>query len=91
MSQLIYNISKFLNCGVVSEKQKYIQFRVAKFEDIKSKIVPFFEAYSMHGIKNLNYKDFCGILELVQSKEHFTAEGISRIKKIKECMNLNRS
>ena len=57
-SVLIYNISKFLNCGAISGNQKYLQFRVTKFEDVESKIIPFFKNYTMHGIKNLNYQDF---------------------------------
>jgi len=39
-SDLIYNISKFLDCGTISNNQKYIQLRVTKFEDVETKIIP---------------------------------------------------
>jgi hypothetical protein len=45
----------------------------------------------MHGIKNLNYLDFCKIMELVQSKVNMTTEGINEIKTIKEGMNFGRT
>lgn len=57
------NINKFLDCGIISENNKYIQLKVSKFEDIKSKIIIIFATYSMHGIKQLNYLDFCKILD----------------------------
>jgi len=90
---LIYDIFKFLNCGAISSNQKYIQFRVTKFEDVETKIIPFFKNYPMHGIKHLNYLDFCleKIMELVQSKVHMTTEGINEIKTIKEGMNFGRT
>ena len=88
---MIYNISKFLDCGAISSNQKYIQLRVTKFEDVETKIIPFFKNYPMHGIKNLNYLDFCKIMELVQSKVHMTTEGINKIKTIKEGINFGRT
>jgi hypothetical protein len=90
-SDLIYDISKFLDCGTVSSNQKYIQFRVTKFEDVETKIIPLFKNYPMHGIKNLNYLDLCKIMELVQSKVHMTTKGINEIKTIKEGMNFGRT
>ena len=90
-SDLIYNISKFLDCGTISSNPKYIKLRVTKFEDVETKIIPFFKNYPMHGIKNLNYLDFCKIMELVQSKVHMTTEGINEIKTIKQGMNFGRT
>lgn len=90
-SDLIHKISKFLNCGATNCNEKYIQLRVTKFEDVETKIIPFFKKYPMHGIKNLNYLDFCKIMELVQSNVHITTKGINEIKTIKEGMNLGRT
>jgi len=47
----------------------------------------------MHGIKNLNYLDFCKIMELVQSKVNLTTEGINEIKTRlrREGMNFGRA
>jgi LAGLIDADG DNA endonuclease family protein len=90
-TDLMYNIYKYLNCGTISSNKKYLQFRVTKFEDVERKIIPFFINYPMYGIKNLNYLDFCKIMELVQSKVHLTTEGINKIKSIKEGMNFGRT
>lgn len=89
-SDLIYKIAKFLDCGAISSNQKYIQLKVSKIEDIDKKVIPFFRNYPMHGIKNLNYQDFCQIMELVHSKVHLTTEGINKVKSIKEGMNFGR-
>lgn len=91
-SQLIFKLSKYLNCGTVSTSamKKYIQYRVTKFEDIKFKIIPFFKKYRMQGIKRFNFEDFCQVMELVQSNAHLTSEGLDKIKCIKKNMNLGR-
>lgn len=88
--QLIESISKYLSCGTVSENEKYILFRVTKFEGIKSKIIPFFNKYHLRGIKEKNFLYFCKLLELVQSKAHLTRQGLDEITRIKEGMNLRR-
>ena len=90
-NDFIYKISKFLDCGAISSNEKYIQLRVTKFEDVEIKIIPFFKNYPMQGIKNLNYLDFCKIMELVQSKVHITTKGINKIKPIKQGMNFGRT
>lgn len=88
--ELLQKISKFLGCGTTSENEKYIQLRVTKFEDIKSKFIPFFNIYPMRGIKERNFRYFCIIFELVQSKAHLTRQGLDEIIRIKEGMNLRR-
>lgn len=90
-SDLIYKSAKFLDCGAISSNQKYIQLKVSKFEDIDKKVISFFKNYPMHGIKNLNYQDFCQIMELVHSKVHLTSEGINKVKSIKEGINFGRT
>lgn len=87
---LLSQVSKYLDCGTISGNAKYIQFRVTKLGDIESKIIPFFKKYPMHGIKNLNFEDFCTIFDLVQTKAHLTSEGLDKIKKINGGMNLRR-
>nr|YP_009574411.1 hypothetical protein [Arthrobotrys musiformis]QBM31529.1 hypothetical protein [Arthrobotrys musiformis]QBM31679.1 hypothetical protein [Arthrobotrys musiformis] len=87
---LISNISKYLNCGTISNNTKYTQFRVTKFEDIDEKIISFFHKYSLHGIKKLNFEDFCVVMAMVKSKVHLTFEGFEKIEKIISGMNLKR-
>jgi hypothetical protein len=87
---LITNFSKYLNCGTIFAKLNYISFTVSKFEDIESKIIPFFQKYPLQGIKRSNFEDFCEIMKLVQSKAHLTPEGFDKIHKIKDGMDFGR-
>lgn len=49
-----------MNCGAVySHSENAFVFKVGKFVDINKKIIPIFKAYSIQGIKQLDYQDFC--------------------------------
>ena len=84
-------IAESLGCGIISSNDKYVSLKVAKFEDIRTKIIPFFKEYPMIGIKNLNFEDYCIIMDKVESGVHLTPEGFEEIRKIKEGMNFGRS
>jgi hypothetical protein len=62
--ELINSFIKYLDCGRIQKRKdkEAIAFEVNKFEDIKSKIIPFFQKYPLQGIKVLNFEDFCKIL-----------------------------
>ena len=47
----------------------------------------FFLEYVVEGIKALDFKDFCGIVEIINNKIHLTLEGLKEIQKIKSKMN----
>jgi len=63
---------------------------VVNFKDIFEKIIPFFDAYPIKGVKALDYSDFKKVANLMHNKEHpLTAEqGLSKIQSIKLNMNL---
>jgi len=58
-------------------------FTVSKFSDLFQIIIPFFSKYPLQGSKNLDFMDFCKIVNLMQSKSHLTIEGIEQIRQIK--------
>jgi hypothetical protein len=58
--------------------------------DIENKVIPFFNQYLILGVKRLDFEDFKTVAELIKNKEHLNAEGLSKIIKIVEGMNLNR-
>lgn len=62
-------------------------FSVTKFSDIELKIIPFFLKYPLHGIKALDFADFCKAVEIIKAKEHLTNEGLAKIEEIKSGMN----
>ena len=44
---------------------------VYKFKDIEGKIIPFFRKYRMHGVKALDFADFCQVAEMMKQKKTF--------------------
>ena len=89
--KLLELIAKSLNCGAIYSHSKNASvFKVAKFEDINNKIIPFFKAYPIQGIKQLDYQDFCKIATLIGEGEHLNHQGLCNIKLIKDRMNTKR-
>jgi len=85
------NLVKYLDCGYYAARPyAFGDFLVLKFSDLTDKIIPFFEKYSLHGVKSLEYKDFCKVADIMKVKGHLTTEGIEEIYKIKAGMNKGR-
>ena len=80
----------YLECGNLTKDRDSYSFRVTKFKDIAEKIIPFFKKYTIHGVKALDFADWCEVAEMMKQKKHLTAEGLEKIKKIKEGMNRGR-
>jgi hypothetical protein len=58
--------------------------------DLENKIIPFFKKYSLLGNKNLDFKDFCIVLDLMKIKSHLKEAGLKKILNIKSGMNTGR-
>lgn len=52
---------------------------MGKFLDINNKIIPFFKAHSIQGIKQLDYQDFCLIATLIGEDQHLNPIGLAKI------------
>jgi LAGLIDADG endonuclease len=77
----------YLDCGIISEHNQIVIFKVSKFSDIDNKIIPFFIKYPIIGIKYKDFLDFCKVKEFMKNKEHLTLNGLEEIKEIKSLMN----
>ena len=84
-------VIELLNCGNVYKNREAFDFIVSKFQDIDEKIIPFFLKYSIHGVKALDFKDFCFVASMMKEKKHLTKDGLEKIKKIKAGMNRQRN
>lgn len=73
-----------------SESKQTCLLQVKSQSDIEKKVLPFFNKYNIEGVKRLDYEDFKQVAELIKNKEHLSVEGIEKIKKIVEGMNLDR-
>ena len=93
-AELLKSFVEYFGCGKYSVRQStslHGDFIVNKFEDIKCKIIPFFEKYPLQGEKYLDYLDFKKIMELKGNVNvSLTEESIKDIKQIKSGMNKAR-
>jgi hypothetical protein len=64
---------------------------VTNLKDITDKVIPFFDKYSVKGVKSSDYEDFKKVAVLIVKKDHLTEKGIDQIKLIKSNMNFQRN
>jgi hypothetical protein len=79
----------FLCCKF--SKTNSVDFLVLKFSYLTSKIIPFFEKYALHGVKKLEFKDFCQIVDIMKDNGHRTTKGIEEFFKIKDKINKGKN
>ena len=87
--ELINSLIEYLDCGqtTVYNDHNFIKYVVSNISDITGKIIPFFDKYSIVGVKSQDYEDFKQVVLMVKDKKHLTPEGLNLIKNIKEGMN----
>ena len=91
--ELLKALIMIFNCGRYALRKNKLAgyFVVEKFSDVQLKIVPFFDQYSIRGIKALDFADFKRASDIIKSGGHLTPEGLEQIRLIKEGMNTGRS
>lgn len=88
---ILREIQKVLNCGNIyrleyaryARWQPHVKLKVSNFTDISQKIIPFFRRYPLQAKKRLQFDRFCFAADLIQAKEHLTAEGVDKIRALK--------
>jgi group I intron endonuclease len=88
---LIKSLVEFFKCGNIRHYKEAVFFRVEKFSDIITKIIPFFNKYPIEGVKSKDFQDWCRVALLVKDKKHLTEEGLESIRLIKAGINRGRS
>jgi len=78
--ELMKQFIAYFGCGFyyARKNKKAGNFIIVKYQDINEKIIPFFQKYPVHGVKFLDFKDFCWVASLMKVKAHLTAEGWRR-------------
>ena len=90
-TDLLKQFINYFNCGRYGlSSPEAGDFIVTKFEDIYTKIIPFFNKYPLQGSKYLDFSDFNHVAELMKNKAHITSEGFESIKQIKLGTNKKR-
>jgi hypothetical protein len=90
---LINSLIGYLGCGsvVVHSKESSVVYLVNKISDILEKILPFFSKYPLQGAKGQDFKDWCKVAHIMETKSHLTQLGLEDIRLIKAGMNRGRS
>ena len=89
--QLLLSFRKYFNCGKIRIHSKNaVVWSVYKFDDIVNIIIPFFQKFPIIGVKELDFRDWCKVAELMKNKAHLTKDGLDKIHKIKAGMNRGR-
>ena len=91
--ELLKSFINFLDCGRIksNSKQSWVQFIVTKSGDVLNKVIPFFDKYSIEGVKAKDFESFKQAAKIIESKSHLSIEGLEQIRLIKAGMNKNRS
>jgi hypothetical protein len=74
-SSLLINIQRCLGCGSIIQipEKSRVNFVVVKLTDIINILLPIFSKYPLQGTKNLNFMDFCKIVDIMKNKRHLTS------------------
>ena len=87
---LLTTFIDYLGCGRIekaSTRPDGVNLVISRFSDIKDKIIPFFQTYSLQGIKHMDNLDFVKVANIIETKGHLTEEGINKINSLKSGMN----
>ena len=86
--QVLYALKAYFGCGVVRKNHgTRLCYRVRGHENLLSKIIPFFEKHQLKTRKHVDFAKFRKVVLLMEKREHLSADGLEKIRKIKETMN----
>jgi hypothetical protein len=86
--QVLYALKAYFGCGVVRKNHgTRLCYRVRGHENLLSKIIPFFEKHQLKTRKHVDFEKFRKVVLLMEKREHLSADGLEKIRQIKETMN----
>ncbi|OVE79251.1 hypothetical protein BVY00_00940, partial [bacterium G20] len=85
-------------CGRIYEnrrkdnhRENLYRYCVRSKEDLRNKIVPFFEKYPLQTSKYQDFLVFCKIMDMIKSKAHLTTEGLMIIRELAATTNRRKT
>ena len=86
------SLGNFWGCGKVflRFRENKVDFQILKFRDLCEKVIPLFQSIDLQGVKSKDFADFCKAIEIIKKKEHLTAEGLDKLRVLKQGMNRGR-
>lgn len=89
--ELLSMVEYFFGCGKLNiDNNGVASFEVKDIDSINKYIISHFSTYMLRGTKYLDYLSFIRVVGIINSKRHYTKEGIDEIIKIKNSMNSYR-
>lgn len=91
---ILYELKDYFGCGNVvidnrtTDTKKY---HVTSLQSILTNVIPHFDLYPCITSKELNYRDWKKIANMMNKKEHLNNEGVEQILSIVSQMNSKRS
>nr|AAL34311.1 putative protein [Pedinomonas tuberculata] len=86
--QILEALKAFWGCGVVRKNNKdCLCYRVRDLEQLKTRIVPFFEKHKLKTRKRIDFDTFRDVIALMDQQAHLTLEGVEKINQIRKTMN----
>jgi len=86
---LIKKIKSTFQCGRIyyNKRDNTVNYKVYKLNDLKTKIIPFFDKYRFQGNKKKSFEIFKEVVSLLSKNKIRTDEQIAYIFYLKEKMN----
>ncbi len=86
--QILHALKKYFQCGQVrpNHGERYM-FRVRGHENLRDRILPFFELHKLKTKKRIDFEKFRDVVRMMEKGDHFTEDGIAKIRTIQETMN----
>lgn len=87
-------IKLFFGCGRIfvnrrndNHREHIYRYCVRSLKDLTETIIPFFQKHSLQTKKNVDFKIFCRVVQMMNKKQHLTNTGLDTIIQLKSTMN----
>lgn len=92
--EILERLKRTLDCGEIYilnyKKYKWhphVKFKVGSLNDLRNKIIPFFNRYRLQAKKKKSFEIFCQAVEIMSSKDHLTKLGMQKLSILKKKIN----
>ena len=91
-------LQQYFDCGKLyinnrsdNHREPLYRFCVRSSQDIREKIIPFFEEYPLRTAKQQDFLVFCKVVEAIEKREHLNLEGLERIRALAATTNRRKT
>jgi hypothetical protein len=95
---VLEEIQLYFGCGNIYEnrrtdnhRENLYRYCVRSVNDLRTKVIPFFEKYPLQTAKSQDFLVFCEVLILIENKIHLSLEGIEKIRALAATSNRRKT